>query len=561
MDFLINNEHPNVVLHFPIAGLLLYTPRKTIRAKVRREAEKHLRKKYLPGQYTEKDANSIVQHMFTFYESRINRLIKKISKADLVYFILFQYDNAAKVHSKFQKGLLTNDEHKYWQANGPMYRRTIGYLLDKIVANFTSPFKNDTPPVEAYCTIDECFICCENANKYSLISNEIHYLNDSYEIIIHPPNSEYFITTRETEKSRAYSINHNYYVEQSTRDISLRTIYIDGIPYERDWIEHGNILNQSFLQAFGLTYHETMFTLSDIIVNTREIKKVEDIPLVDKRKFINEIATHFNADNQKIEFLFEGLILRKAQLKQHTRTIWKYKQPYRINKRPFIELLKGNTLYLTWSNEMLKERLDKLDNDFVFKTIPLEWNNNKILKATDLLSNKVGLWFEGQVKLNLNKLGIIGDKIKDKIIKSSVACDAKPIGGFDFFGYCPNSNMIIIIECKYMDSGFEPRSYFDDLMSFKEPRRGYIVKLDRKVNWALSNLDKIKKELTIRLDYKIPENCNKIGAAFFTYVMTFAFAFIENYPCISFTDFLYNYEKEKIWYFEKGIFEKKLPSA
>ncbi|MBE3086600.1 MAG: hypothetical protein IMZ64_10340, partial [Bacteroidetes bacterium] len=77
-----------------------------------------------------------------------------------------------------------------------------------------------------------------------------------------------------------YNENHNYYIDQSSRDISLRSRYVEGIPFERDWKEHGRILLQSFKKVFDLTYYEIMFTLSDIIINTKEIKSVNDIPFV-----------------------------------------------------------------------------------------------------------------------------------------------------------------------------------------------------------------------------------------------------------------------------------------
>lgn len=53
----------------------------------------------------------------------------------------------------------------------------------------------------------------------------------------------------------------------------------------------------------------------------------------------------------------------------------------------------------------------------------------------------------------------------------------------------------------------------------------------------------------------ITDSCCKIGSAFFTYIKTFAFAFIEEYPCVSFTEFLENYEKKHKWYFKKGLTE------
>ncbi len=555
MDFRANNEKPNVVQFRMIDNFKLYMPRNTIRGSIKLEAEKHLRKKFKPGIYSGKTANEISKYMFAFYDLRLNKSVKKISKTHFIHFSLLQYDITSNIHTMFHHKGLTQTGVEFWLSKGPLYRKTIGYLIDKMINQLNSPFNITVPSVEAYILFDECFICSEHAITYSIISNEIHYLNNSHKIKIHPVNSKNFIETLPTSESKEYSLKHNYYVDQTTLDISLRNKYIRGRPFEKDWEKHGKILNSAFKQVFGLSYFEFMLDVTDLLIKTGDLDSNESLPLINKELLIKQIAELFKTDKNKINILFEGLILRKSHFQINSRTIWKYKQPYRINKRPFVEIAQRKTVYLTWSNEMLKERLDRLDLDLIFKNLPPEWTDKAILKSTDLLSNKAGVWFEKLVKDNLNKIGIIGDKIKGKIINTSTLCNSKDVGGFDFLGYSPQSNMIIIIECKYIDPGFEPVSYNDDISDFKKKKQGYLVKFDKKVDWAQVNFDKLKNELSARLSYPIPKSCKTIGAAFFTYVLTFAYAFIEKYPCVSFTEFISNYEKENRWYFDKGIFK------
>lgn len=344
-------------------------------------------------------------------------------------------------------------------------------------------------------------------------------------------------------------------MRQSTRDAELRQQYTIGKPYESDWIKHGTFLNDAFIEVFGSSYHQYMFLLSDLIINTKPIDDEKDIPLVRKDEFIEGISNQTQINKTQLNRFFEGLTLSKELLERNRRTFFKFKQDYRVGKRPFLEIQKNGETYLSWSNEMLKERLDFLDNDFVFKTLPAEWNHNPISEAVSKMSNDAGIWFEDQVKENFVKVGVIGDHIKDKFCPGKNSLNCLSVGGFDFLGYSSKENMLILIECKFINPGFEPRSYFDDLSSFKDPKKGYVKKLDNKVEWLAENFNKVKRDLSVRLKIKIPVTCNIIGTAFFTYIKTFAFAFIDKYPCVSFTEFFDNYSKEQTWYLKTGLIE------
>jgi len=70
---------------------------------------------------------------------------------------------------------------------------------------------------------------------------------------------------------------------------------------------------------------------------------------------------------------------------------------------------------------------------------------------------------------------------------------------------------------------------------------------------VIKNFNEIKVEIEGRFKIKIPDSCFIIGCAFFTYIKTFSSAFITKYPCVSFTEFLYNYDTKNKWYFKTGV--------
>jgi hypothetical protein len=296
-----------------------------------------------------------------------------------------------------------------------------------------------------------------------------------------------------------------------------------------------------------------MYLLTSIILNTKPINDEKDIPWVKKDDYLEDIASQLKLTTEQINNFFEGLILKREHFRGNKRTFTKFKQMYRVGKRPFLEIKKSDGTFLTWSNEMVKERLDFLDNDFIFKTLPPEWNNKNISESVNKISNDAGKWFENQVKQNLVSRSIIGDKIKDKILPKKGLLNCSMVGGFDFLGYSATDNIIILIECKYINPGFEPKSYYDDLKSFTNTKNGYVKKMDLKLDWVIENFSQIKIELEGRFKIKIPDSCCTIGSAFFTYINTFAFAFITKYPCVSFTEFFFNFDLKHKWYFKTGL--------
>lgn len=553
MEFqLINQDgvYPNSI---EIGSLNIFAPNQKSRIDLRIEIENYLRVKYKPGVYQGPAANEISQYLFSFYNTEFKKNITRIDNPFFIYFTLFQSDLASRINNQFRTNKLDKNQARYWEKNGPLFRRTLSYLLDEMIFQFEFPNTPKQTFVESLFDFDRLFLLSEKAIEYSVISNEIYYLNKSYKVKINPEGSEFFLESIKTKQSIKYSQLHEYYVNQSSIDSSLREKYINGKPYEQDWIKHGSFLNNSFKTTVGLTYHEFMYLLTNICINTNSINSEKDIPLVHKEEFFNDLSRQFDITKDQISLFFDGLTLRKQHLELNKRSFRKFKQLYRVGKRPFLEICKSDGTFLTWSNELLKERLNFLDNDFIFKTLPSEWNNKTISLAVNKISNDAGKWFETQVKYNLLQMGFFGDQIKDKITSKNGGLNCLDVGGFDFLGYSSKDNIIVMLECKFINPGFEPKSYYDDLDSFTNPKNGYLKKMDNKVNWIENNFIELKKELSTRLKISIPDTCSTLGTAFFTYIKTFAFAFIEKYPCVSFTEFLDNYEKQQKWYFKSGL--------
>jgi len=432
MEFqLINQDgvYPNSI---EIGSLSIFAPNLKSRIDLRIEIENYLREKYKPGVYQGPAANEISQYLFSFYNTEFKKNITLIDNPFFIYFTLFQSDLASRIHNQFRTNKLDKNQARYWEKNGPLFRRTLSYLLDEMILQFEFPNMPNQTFVESLIDFDRLFLLSEKAIEYSVISNEIYYLNKSYKVKINPEGSEFFIESIKTKQSKKYSQLHEYYVNQTSIDSSLREKYINGKPYEQDWIKHGSFLNNSFKTSVGLTYHEFMYLLTTICLSTNPINSEKDIPLVHKDEFFNDLSRQFDITKDQINLFFDGLTLRKQHLDLNKRSFRKFKQSYRVGKRPFLEICKSDGTFLTWSNELIKERLNFLDNDFIFKTLPSEWNNKTISLAVNRISNDAGKWFEAQVKYNLLQMGFFGDQIKDKITSKNGGLNCLDVGGFEF---------------------------------------------------------------------------------------------------------------------------------
>lgn len=188
------NENPDQIGYTIFNGEIIYAPRNAIRVFVREEAEKHLRSKYNPGKYKGKEkCNSILKHLFEYYHSKIDSLIPLIASKDWLAFILFQYEQSAKINKRYKGDKLSNQESEYWKIEGPVFRQTIDYLCEKFV-QFYNQNENYLPNNEQALIFDLIWINTKLAIDFTNVSNLTHMVipNDT-EIEILPKGNEIFI--------------------------------------------------------------------------------------------------------------------------------------------------------------------------------------------------------------------------------------------------------------------------------------------------------------------------------------------------------------------------------
>jgi hypothetical protein len=111
----------------------IFRPRLAAELEVRAAAEKHLRRRFEVGIYSDKDQiNTILQHNFAFYRDVLEEVIPQIASIHFLKFVLYQFEQYARVDQLQRNGVLNRDRDERWSSIGPNLRRGAKYLAERI---------------------------------------------------------------------------------------------------------------------------------------------------------------------------------------------------------------------------------------------------------------------------------------------------------------------------------------------------------------------------------------------------------------------------------------------
>jgi hypothetical protein len=238
------------------------------------------------------------------------------------------------------------------------------------------------------------------------------------------------------------------------------------------------------------------------------------------------------------------------------REVWKPKQEYRAFRRAFFEMPHTTGTHLAFSRSMALESLNQLVRGVVFRQFPPEWRSAEVDAAVVNLSQQAGKWFEGIVENRLRGIGIIGFKSIQKQIgqKNDVVKIPSEVGEIDFLGYSQNENLLLIVECKMVQGGLEGKFFRDDIKEFVTSSKSYVKKYSRKVRWLRDNASAVTNALNSTRLYSAPVKPLAIATAVITYYPTIAQYFIDEYPCISLTNLILDYQEKGKWPYALGVY-------
>ena len=99
----------------------------------------------------------------------------------------------------------------------------------------------------------------------------------------------------------------------------------------------------------------------------------------------------------------------------------------------------------------------------------------------------------------------------------------------------------------------EPRLFRDDISDFVTSSNSYKTKFAKKVALVIANAPEICDALKSVKIEKIDTLPTRVGPALVTFVPSIAARLIGEFPCVSLTEFMIEYESAGRWPFELGV--------
>lgn len=537
----------------PFNGIRIFRPQTESEFALRIEAEQNLRSKYAVGAYTHnKTINEILRHQFGFYSKILAETIPSIASLHFVEFLLFQYGESSEVEFiLYRGGKLNARDRAYWVTSGPIFRRAVKYLIELAVQ--LAPEEQPAASEDYLLSVlDKVWICAEELIKLYMLSDQTFLIfpNDTT-LTIYPEGSQVYWSL-ELDKYKLYI----KLFQQRVRDDTInRERFFPTSQFDTDIDEHEVVLASAFKDTVGLTYREALQAIQSLMIKTIPSDGGFPIPFIQREIAIVQLSKFLGFSEEAIGRTLDGFSLSKEKMDTEVREIWKPKQEYRAFRRGFFVLPHSMGRHLMWSKEMARECLLHLEAGVAFRHIPPEWRSSTTERALEALSLKAGKWFENVVMENITKVGIIGEKsLKDGVGQGRKRITIPPnIGEIDFLGYSPSEQLLVIIECKLVQSASEARYFRDEISEFVNSPRAYAKKFRKKIDWVLANIPSIGEALASIKDYDTQIAPRHVAVLMITLYPTIASYFIEDFPCVSLSELMMGYEKGGKWPYKVGL--------
>lgn len=521
----------------------LIEPNTKIVSKLWKEVGDHLHRLIQPGIYRDRETiNKTMQAAYKFVEERLERQLQRLASREFMEFVLYQYDLATELwHLAPESGSLSDLHHESHLASR---RRALKHLAEQITQRLPPEFAPIHASILAVET-EEALLCADILVTLYMMSDRTHFLFPDhsqltlfkkYQLVpirldpVHPFESADIDLNRRFATDRAYRVK--CFPDQT----------IDSDPSFQ-----GEILDDYFSAAFGVTYRQHLVWLNHILREVKAAPGSYPVVFYPRDRLADEMAS-CGIELDAAKRILAGFTLRSADMKIEARQLWNPKQTYRAYRRGFFEFPHLGGPHLTWSTRMASESLNWLITGACFKKLPVEWATPAITLGLQRLSKATSDWFEQQTIECLLKLGIEGSRRKRRLIGHDESIDIPPeVGEIDFLGYAVGYDLLVIAECKMVESRMEPRFWKEDVGEFLEDRKSYAKKFLRKIQWARQNCASLTKILIG------DSKARQLASVMLTFSPSFAAIHIEEFPCVSLAEFTADVQSSKQWPYEIGL--------
>lgn len=504
-------------------------------AALRHNAREHLLSRFPPGEYCgAKAANEIVQHQFNFYQNRLRTVVKQLPGYDTLELLLAQYDESARILHGI--GISNQAERDAWSRIEPVFRRAIKYILEVLCTESYTARKGLQGP-KAVEALETAIVCTESMVHLAQESDLVHSIFPDDCLVSVQSETTGYCSIAITGEHAGYDTR---FVTRVRRDRQSRDRFVPPPQFDNHTDTHASYLNAAFKLSFGMSYEEFMAAIASVIDGAQPAPNGPSGLFVARNSVIEQLAKS-GRSRPAIECAIDGFSITASSMLEEGRALWKPKQEHRTYRRGFYVFPHQTGPHLAFSRSMAQESLIQLATWAPYKHLPSEWRTPATVSALDNLSQAAGEWFERVTCDRLRELGIIGRGFQRRIGSTKNCIDIpESIGGLDFLGYCPRQHLIVLIEAKMVMTGIEPRYWRDDIHEFVSSSCSYAQRFRRKWTWVKANAKEIAAALGC-------SHARGVAAAMLTLYPCIAREFIPDFPCVSLTEFLLDYEENSLW--------------
>lgn len=529
-------------------GIQVLRPGHIAEILLRVDAEKNFRLRYSPGIVSGKGSvNDVFRHHFAFYAETLNRVLSSIASRDFIELLLGQYDRSCEIDLLAKKDQLSPERNARWQHLGPVLRRALKYLAERVVMlSPTSPLPQNPNILRV---AETALICAEMLTRLYIESDRAYFLPGEPAIEVLPEGeSDIF-------RNVAEDIFGAKMLPRIERDRQRRKDFLPLMPPQMYPAEQDSFLADAFLQAIGISLNEALAVIHETIKRSVPHPRGFNTLYCRKQMMIDELSKASGHSAKSVQSALDGFTVTKEGLLSEGREIFKPKQEYRAYRRAFFEMPHETGPHLAWSKEMAIESYIQLGMGIAHGQFPREWKSPDVMAAGSRLSNALGKWFESAVANNLGKLGIIGvTSAKCQIGRGASAVRIpQDIGEIDFLGISPRDNALIVAECKCVRGSYEPNTDRDDIKDFITGNNAYMKKLAKKADWVFKNVASVCSALPSVIGAGSRTDLNRVHSIMITYYPSPAALFWDKTPCVSLTEFMLDYQDKGAWPYTNGI--------
>ncbi len=523
----------------------VFRPRFITEVDVRNACEAELRERVGAGAYTDsKKINGIIQSRFSFMDEKLKAAVRECAGREFMDLVLAQYDFCADIEKLEKDGTLPEARRRRWFELGPTLRRALKYLAESMVQEHTGK-EPELDEDRKLLLADTAFCYAEQMVNLYIISDQTYSLfPDRTTLQIQEPSElEYF--KLEAADANASDMENRIRIDRENRPrfLSATECPLFSAAYQ------SSVLDASFKSEHGISYNDCLSVIYTLSRDAEPPDKGFKIPFCNKISVVRGLSKALSHTESEVELALSGFLLTKKNMSEDQRALFKPQQEYRAYRRGMFEMQWQGEVYITWSPRMAFETYVQLVTDMTFQKCPPEWRKGGITFALNRLSNEAGKWFEDAVANNLRSFGIRGrNSFKQGIgTGNKRVLIPQEVGEIDFLGYSDAERLLVIVECKLIRGGTEPRLFRDDIAAFVNGPNSYVQKFSRKVDWVRQNSQMITEALKTERDFPTDMQLSRIAAVIVTFFPTFAAKYTDPFKCVSLVELCVAIESGRRW--------------